>query len=90
MNESQRETMLMLSNKEQQKPPKKPITKETSEWEPNLDVALPINGSELPNVKACINWNGFHLNRETTEGHYGFDFAAYLTTEGHFWTSSGN
>ncbi len=61
--------------------PKKPITEETREWEPGLDVTLPIDGADLPDFKAWINWNGFHLDRKTGEGHDGYDFAAYLTTD---------
>jgi len=60
---------------------KKLITKETREWEPNLDTSLPIDGHELPNFKAWVNWNGFSLDRETGKGHSGYDFAAYLSTE---------
>ncbi len=60
---------------------KKPITKETREWESGLDVILPINGADLPDFKAWVNWNGFHLDRGTGEGHDGYDFSAYLTTD---------
>lgn len=61
--------------------PKKPITKETREWESGLDVVLPINGADLPGFKTWVNWNGFHLDRETGRGHDGYDFAAYLTPD---------
>lgn len=57
---------------------KKPITKETKEWEPGLDTVLPIDGKDLPGFKSWVNWNGFHLDRETGKGHDGYDFAAYL------------
>lgn len=60
---------------------KRPIDKDTKEWSQDLDISLPINGSEIPNFKAWVNWNGFHLNRETGKGHDGFDFAAYVTTD---------
>lgn len=61
--------------------PKKLIAKETREWEPGLDVTLPINGADLPDFKAWVNWNGFHLDRKTGKGHDGYDFSAYLTTD---------
>ena len=61
--------------------PKKPINGETREWEPGLDIALPINDGDLSDFKAWVNWNGFHLDRETGKGHDGYDFAAYLTRD---------
>ena len=61
--------------------PKKPINGETKEWEQGLDVALPINGGDLSDFKAWVNWNGFHLDRGTGKGHDGYDFAAYLTKD---------
>lgn len=51
----------------------------TLEWEPQLDTALPIIGTELPDFAAWINWNGFNLDRDRRIGHEGYDFAAYLT-----------
>lgn len=60
---------------------KKPITQETREWEPGLDVALPINEADLLDFKSWVNWNGFQLDRETGKGHDGYDFAVYLTTD---------
>ena len=60
---------------------RRPIDEETKEWSPDLDTALPIDGFEIPNFKAWIGWNGFQLDRKTREGHDGFDFAAYLTTD---------
>lgn len=60
---------------------KRPIDKDTKEWSPELDTALPINGLDIPNFKAWVNWNGFHLDRKTGKGHDGFDFVAYLTTD---------
>jgi len=60
---------------------KRPIDKNTKEWSPDLDTALPIDGSRIPDFKAWVNWNGFHLDRQTGKGHDGFDFAAYLTTD---------
>lgn len=56
-----------------------PIDSETKEWLPGQDTSLPINGHDIPNFKAWVNWNGFHFDRETGMGHRGFDFAAYLT-----------
>ncbi|HLL60690.1 MAG TPA: hypothetical protein VK338_03155 [Candidatus Nitrosocosmicus sp.] len=41
-------------------------------------MELPINGSDIPKFKAWINWNGFHLDRETGKVHDGYDFGAYL------------
>lgn len=60
---------------------KRPISTETKEWEPGLDTVLPIDGKELPGFKSWVNWNGFHLDRETGEGHGGYDFAAYLNED---------
>jgi hypothetical protein len=60
---------------------KKPITNETKEWGVGLDTTLPIDGPDLPDFKSWINWNGFHLDRETGKGHDGYDFAAYLTKD---------
>jgi|SRR3989338_3220249 len=60
---------------------RRPIDKDTKEWSPDLDTSLPINGSEIPDFKAWVNWNGFHLDRKAGKGHNGFDFAAYLTTD---------
>lgn len=60
---------------------KKPLDKDTKEWSPSLDTVLPIDGSGIPNFKAWVNWNGFQLDRKTGEGHDGFDFAAYITTD---------
>lgn len=57
------------------------IDKETKEWRSNQDVELPIRGSDIPNFKAWIDWNGFQVNRETGKGHNGYDFAAYLNTD---------
>jgi len=59
-----------------------PIDARTKEWSSDLDTALPINGLEIPSFKAWINWNGFHLDEDKGKGHDGFDFAAYLTTDG--------
>lgn len=61
---------------------RRPIDKDTKEWSPELDTSLPIDGSDIPNFKAWVDWNGFLLDRNTREGHDGFDFAAYLTTDG--------
>lgn len=58
-----------------------PITPETNEWEPWLDVNLPIDGTEIPDFKEWVNWNGFQLNRTALKGHNGYDFAAYLNVE---------
>lgn len=60
---------------------KSPITPTTKEWTSELDTQLPIQGEDIPDFKAWINWNGFQLNRRTAQGHDGFDFAAYLTTD---------
>lgn len=62
--------------------PKIKINSETKEWRPNLETILPIEGRDIPGFKAWINWNGFHLNRDTGKGHDGFDFGAYLTDDG--------
>lgn len=62
-------------------PAKKPITKETREWEPNQDTVLPVDGKDIPGFKEWINWNGFQLDRETGKGHDGFDFGSYLTED---------
>lgn len=60
---------------------KRPLDKDTKEWSPSLDTVLPIDGSEIPKFKAWINWNGFQLDGMTGNGHDGFDFAAYITTD---------
>lgn len=60
---------------------KRKLDNETKEWSDELDTALPIKGTDIPNFKAWINWNGFTYNRKTKEGHDGFDFATYLTTD---------
>lgn len=57
------------------------IDDETTEWTDDLETTLPIEGLEIPSFKAWINWNGFQYNPETDEGHKGFDFAAYLTSD---------
>src|SRR3989344_3730984 len=67
--------------KSEEQTPKIPITDVTKEWESGLDVALPISDADLPDFKAWVNWNGFHLNRQTGKGHDGYDFAAYLTKD---------
>lgn len=54
----------------------------TREWAADLDTILPIDGKELPNFTSWINWNGFALDRQTGEGHSGFDFATYLDDKG--------
>ena len=60
---------------------KTPISNETREWVSSLDTELPINGEQdIPNFKAWVNWNGFLFDGES--GHKGFDFAAYLRTDG--------
>lgn len=60
---------------------RRPINEETKEWMRDLDTQLPILGTDIPNFKHWINWNGFQLDRNTGQGHEGFDFAAYLTTD---------
>lgn len=59
-----------------------PITPNTPEWEPNLDVALPIDTRDIPDFAGWVNWNGFNLDKRTRFVHDGFDFAAYYTTQG--------
>ncbi len=59
-----------------------PITPDTPEWEPNLDIALPIDTRDIPDFAGWVNWNGFNLDRSVRFEHDGFDFAAYYTTQG--------
>ena len=48
------------------------ITEKTERWKQQLDIALPINDSDLINFNKWVNWNGY------TKQHIGFDFCAYL------------
>ncbi|GEM_PF-2782948 len=60
------------------------IGKETQEWLPNQDTILPIDGRDIPNFEAWINWNGYAVDPSSGKKvHDGFDFAAYLTTDNH-------
>lgn len=83
MNKDNKEFQIITSSlpKKENEIEKRPFTKGAKEWSPSLDTVLPIDGSEIPNFKAWINWNGFHLDRNTGRGHDGFDFAAYVTTD---------
>lgn len=62
---------------------KKPMTPNTIEWEPSLDVSSPIEGKDIPGFKAWINWNDADIDRiGSRKGyHSGVDFAAYLNME---------
>lgn len=83
MDEKNKEFKIITStlSKEKNEIEKRPFTKDTKEWSPGLETVLPIDGSEIPNFKAWVNWNSFHLDRNTGKGHDGFDFAAYVTTD---------
>ena len=52
------------------------ITENTLVWVPNLDIALPINSTDIPAFKKWVEWNGIH------RGHEGYDFAAYIDEKG--------
>ena len=49
------------------------------EWIQDLDIALPINGSDIPYFREWINWNGWKGN---CHYHTAFDFASYFTGDG--------
>ncbi len=61
---------------------RQPISAETKEWTADLDAVLPIDGGDLPGFRVWVNSNGFLLDRETGNGHNGFDFGAYLREDG--------
>ncbi len=51
------------------------IAKDTKIWTPDLDITLPINGSDIPNFREWVNWNGW---KGYSPAHEAFDFAAYI------------
>jgi hypothetical protein len=55
------------------------ITEDTKIWTPDLDVVLPVNGSDIPNFREWVNWSGW---KGYEVGHEAYDFAAYLTQDG--------
>jgi murein DD-endopeptidase MepM/ murein hydrolase activator NlpD len=62
---------------------KRPITPETTEWEPDLETGLPVDGRDLPNFRAWINWNDADIDKtgQRKKYHQGVDFAAYITND---------
>lgn len=52
------------------------ITENTRVWTRNLDVTLPILGTDIPRFEEWVAWNCF------SESHNGFDFAVYIDKEG--------
>ena len=56
------------------------ITKNTKIWTPRLNVDLPINGLDIMYFQDWVNWNG---SKGCSQNHNAYDFAAYLTTNGH-------
>lgn len=44
-----------------------------------LDLSPPIDPKDIPNFAGWINWNGFNVQGDRP--HYGFDYAACLTTD---------
>ncbi len=62
---------------------KRSLTPETTEWAPDLDTELAIDGQDIPGFKAWINWNDADIDRSGYRKgyHQGVDFAAYLTTD---------
>src|SRR3989338_2523281 len=55
------------------------ITDETTAWHPNLDVVLPVNGSDIPDFREWVNWSGW---QGYSPDHTAYDFAAYLNQKG--------
>jgi len=53
-------------------------------WTPDLDVTMPINGSDLPDFREWVNWNGWNesSSKANPHPHTAHDFAAYLTQKG--------
>lgn len=51
-------------------------------WPENIDTALPIRSTDIPDFSAWINCNGFRQPTEIDRGHDGFDFGAYLNEAG--------
>jgi murein DD-endopeptidase MepM/ murein hydrolase activator NlpD len=54
----------------------------SKQWHPELDMSLPISGGDLPHFKAWVNGYGFFFGRDNPDGHDGFDFGAYVRTDG--------
>jgi len=55
------------------------ITEDTKIWTPNLDITLPIDGSDIEGFKEWVNWSGW---KGYSQDHTAFDFATYLTDDG--------
>ena len=55
------------------------ITGDSNTWTPNLDIVLPIDGSDIRGFKEWVNWSGW---KGYSEHHTAYDFAAYLNDEG--------
>ncbi|MBI4100364.1 M23 family metallopeptidase [Candidatus Microgenomates bacterium] len=62
--------------RQQNRGEKKPIGKWTTEWEPGLDVELPIKGDDIQGFSGWASWVCFG------EHHLGFDFAVYIDEKG--------
>ncbi len=52
------------------------ITQDTRLWTPDLDIILPVDGSDIPYFKDWVNWSGW---KGYDDDHKAYDFSAYLT-----------
>ncbi len=58
---------------------KKEVTENTTIWTSDLDIVLPINGSDIKGFEEWVNWSGW---KGYSDKHLAFDFASYLSTDG--------
>jgi murein DD-endopeptidase MepM/ murein hydrolase activator NlpD len=63
--------------------PPRELDATTIEWEPGLNVELPIKGEDIPGFQRWVNWNDFDFDpKAPMDGHDGHDFAAYIRDDG--------